>query len=226
MTPAPAATVPWASWCCRCTPMTARGCWAANGADPQMSRAPDGIVSSRGWSTASSATRRSARRAARPRAVRAARWTSCPQACMAPFRDDHAAPVCSASGSASSSARTAIDGPAAGPILMSRPVPAITGASGAPSAAATAAEVRASAPDSSGWRCSSCRNSMASGSSAASAAARDARRSSRSGTGSVIASPVTGRPADRPGGRCPIRSGPPRGPRPPPTRLRRPRNPR
>ena len=58
---------------------------------------------------------------------------------MAPVTDAHDAPVSSAIGSASSSARTAIAGPSAGPIRMSRPVLATSGAPGASSAVATIA---------------------------------------------------------------------------------------
>ena len=135
-------------------------------------------------------------RAARPSAASAARWTSCPHACIAPFADAQGTPVCSTTGRASSSALTATHGPSAGPILTSLPVPATWGASGSPSASATLAAVWYSDPDSSGAACSSRRSRTASASSRSSAA-----RSAAAKPDSADASPDPAGAGGRPGHR-------------------------
>ncbi len=139
--PACTAIVPAGSDGCRCTPRKAPTGRAASSADSTMSRAPEGSDSSRGCSTASAGRGPPASRSARPKATSAAMCTSCPQACMAPFTEAHGAPVVSATGSASSSARMATSGPGPAPISIS--APSVTrGASGAPSAAVTSARRR------------------------------------------------------------------------------------
>ena len=138
------------------------------------SRAPDSStafaprpVSSAGWSkiNTSPAAGRAASRCAAPTAQVA--WTSCPQACITPgCSDAKGRPVLSEMGSASMSPRTATGArePSRPRIRATTPVPATRSSrAGAGSiranAAWSAAAVRSSLPDSSGYRCSVRRSS-------------------------------------------------------------------
>ncbi len=173
--PGVAATSPTGIRGCTCAPMTALTSCRASSADSTKSLAPRGKLSSRGCSRASMATGRSRVRADRASAVRAARCTSWPHACIAPFADAHGTPVRSTIGKASNSARTAMAGPSAGPIRMIRPS-ATAGASGCPIAAATSAAVGCSYPPVRGSACTFRRRSCAYGNSASSAVVQSAAR--------------------------------------------------
>ena len=142
-------------------------------------------------------------RAARPSAARAARWTSWPQACIAPVADDHGDAGLLGDRQrvqlgADSDGRAGLRADADEPPGALRP-PGRIGPAESPRPRRPPSWTRP--PDSSACRCRSCRSSTAAGSSAASSAASVAARALA--TGRPGAAGVTKRQAGRRAGRCP-----------------------